>query len=86
MPVGWKRLINVDESLRYSLGPLERVSCPFKKHEFNDFKKKYLNENGIIETLEGNAYNYNAIPSGNSTNTKNKYRLRIYFKRAIYSQ
>jgi hypothetical protein len=85
MPGGWSELITRDESLRYSLGPLERASRPFKKREFNDFKKKYLNENGIIETLEGNADYYNAIPSRNSTNTKNKYRLRVYFKRAIYS-
>jgi hypothetical protein len=85
MPVGWSELITRDESLRYSLGPLERASRPFKKREFNDFKKKYLNENGIIETLEGHANYYNAIPSRNSTNTKNKYRLRVYFKRAIYS-
>ena len=85
MPVGWSELITRNESLRYSLGPLERASRPFKKREFNDFKKKYLNENGIIEALEGNVDYYNAIPSRNSTNTKNKYRLCVYFKRAIYS-
>jgi hypothetical protein len=73
MPVGWSDLIIRNESLRYSLNPLERVLCPFKKHRFNDFRKKYLIENGIIETLEGDVNHHYAIPFRYSTNTKNKY-------------
>jgi hypothetical protein len=71
MPVGLRSLTNFDDTLRYSLNPFERMLCPFKKHKFNDFRKKCLNENGILETLEGNvAYNY-AISFRYSTNTKN---------------
>ena len=84
MPVGWKRLINVDESLRYSLNPLERVLCPFKKHKFNDFRRKYLIENGIIETLEGNVADNNAISIRYSAYIENKYRLRVYIERTVY--
>jgi hypothetical protein len=84
MPVGWKRLINVDESLRYSLNPLERVLCPFKKHEFNDFRRKCLNENGIIETLESDVADNNAISFRYSTYIENKYRLRVYIERTVY--
>ena len=86
MPVGWSELIIRDESLRYSLNPLERVLCPFKKHGFNDFRKKCLNENGIIETLEGHVNNYNAISTWHSTSIKNKYRLRFYTKRTVYRE
>ena len=46
---------------------------PFKKYRFSDFRKKYLNENGIIETLESDVNHHNAISVGYSTNTKNKY-------------
>ena len=45
--------------------------CPFKKHKFDDFRKKCLNENGIIETLEGDVNHHNAISVGYSTNAKN---------------
>ena len=39
MPVGWKRLNHVDESLRYSLNPLEKVFWGLKPQKFNDFRK-----------------------------------------------
>jgi hypothetical protein len=52
---------NLDDILRYSLNPFERKLCPFKKHKFNDFRRKCLNENGIIETLEDYANYHNAI-------------------------
>ena len=73
MLVGLSNLTNYDDTLKYSLNPLERVLCPFKKHRFNDFSRKWLNENGIIETLEGNDANYNAISSRYSSNTKDKH-------------
>jgi hypothetical protein len=73
MPVGLSNLTNYDDALRYSLNPLERVQCPFKKHWFNDFRKKYLNENGIIETLESDVNHHNAISVGYSANAKNQY-------------
>ena len=73
MPVGWSELITRNESLRYSLNPLERVLCPFKKHGFNDFRKKCLNENGIIETLEGDVNHHNAIPSRYSAESSYQY-------------
>ena len=84
MPVGWSELIIRDESLRYSLNPLEKVLCPFKKHKFNDFRRKYLNENGIIETLESDVADNNAISVGYTANIKNKYRLCVYTERAVY--
>ena len=49
MLVGLRSLTNFSDTLRYSLNPFERMLCPFKKHGFNDFRKKCLNENGIIE-------------------------------------
>jgi hypothetical protein len=61
MLVGLSNLTNYNDALKYSLNPLERVLCPFKKHRFSDFRRKCLNENGIIETLEGNVGHYNAI-------------------------
>jgi hypothetical protein len=45
--------------------------CPFKKHRFNDFKRKFLNESGIIEALEGNVAYNNAISFRYSANIKN---------------
>jgi hypothetical protein len=30
--MGVRRIITFDDRLRYSLSPLERVLCPFKKH------------------------------------------------------
>jgi hypothetical protein len=60
--------------------------CPLKKHRFSDFRKKYLNENGIIETLENNASNNNAISIRNTSYFKNQYRLCIYFERKLYCQ
>lgn len=71
MPVGLSNLANYNDTLRYSLNPSERMLCPFKKHKFNDFRKKYLNENGIIETLEGDVTDYNAISIRYTSNTKN---------------
>ena len=73
MPVGLRSLTNFDDTLRYSLNPFERMLCPFKKHKFNDFRRKCLNENGIIETLEGDVGHHNAIPFRYSANTENKY-------------
>jgi len=73
MPVGLSNLTNYDDTLRYSLNPSERMLCPFKKHRFYDFRRKCLNENGIIETLEGDVNHHNAISVGYSTNTKNQY-------------
>ena len=73
MPVGLSNLTNYDDTLRYSLNPFERMLCPLKKHRFSDFRKKYLNENGIIETLENNACYYNAISIRNTTYLKNKH-------------
>jgi hypothetical protein len=61
MLVGLSNLTNYNDALKYSLNPSERMLCPFKKHRFSDFRKKYLNENGIIETLEGNVTHHNAI-------------------------
>ena len=34
--VGLKGLINLNDGLRYSLTPPERVLCPFKKHRVYD--------------------------------------------------
>ena len=73
MPVGWSDLIIRNESLRYSLNPLERVLCPFKKHRFNDFRKKCLIENGIIETLEGHVNHYYAVSPWYPSYTENQY-------------
>jgi hypothetical protein len=73
MPVGWSDLIIRNESLRYSLNPLERVLCPFKKHRFNDIRKKCLIENGIIETLEGDVNHHHAIPFRYPSYTKNQH-------------
>ena len=61
MPVGLSNLTNYDDTLRYSLNPFERMLCPFKKYRFSDFRRKCLNENGIIETLEGYVNHHNAI-------------------------
>jgi hypothetical protein len=68
MPVGLSNLTNYDDTLRYSLNPFERMPYPFKKYGFNDFRKKYLNENGIIETLEGYVSHYNAISIRHTSN------------------
>ena len=73
MPVGLSNLTNYDDALRYSLNPSERMLCPFKKHKFCDFRSKCLNENGIIETLEGDVDHHNAISVGHSANAKNQY-------------
>ena len=73
MPVGLSNLTNYDDALRYSLNPLERVQCPFKKHWFNDFRKKYLNENGIIETLESDVDHHDAIPIGHPAQSPHQY-------------
>ena len=73
MPVGQKCLININEGLRYSLNPSERMICPFKKHKFYDFRKKYLNENGTIETLEDNVGHHNAISAWHPANAAYKY-------------
>ena len=73
MPVGLSNLTNYNDALRYSLNPSERMLCPFKKRRFNDFKRKCLNENGIIETLESNVGHYNAISVRNSSYAENKY-------------
>ena len=71
MLVGLRSLTNVNDILRYSLNPFERMLYPFKKYRFNDFRRKCLNENGIIETLENNVGDNNAISIGYSTNAKN---------------
>ena len=71
MLVGLSNLTNYDDALKYSLNPFERMLYPFKKYRFNDFRKKCLNESGIIETLEGNVAYNNAISFRYSTNTKN---------------
>ena len=73
MPVGLSNLTNYNDALRYSLNPSERMLYPFKKYRFSDFRKKYLNENGIIETLESDVNHHNAISVGYSANTKNQY-------------
>jgi hypothetical protein len=86
MPVGLSNLTNYNDALRYSLNPFERMLCPFKKHRFDDFRRKCLNENGIIETLEGNVAYHNAISSRYSTNIENKYRLCIYIERTVYCE
>ena len=71
MPVGLSNLTNYDDALRYSLNPFERMLCPFKKHRFSDFRRKCLNENGIIETLEDNVSDHNAISLRYPSNPKN---------------
>jgi hypothetical protein len=71
MPVGLRSLANFYDILRYSLNPFERMLYPFKKYRFNDFRKKCLNENGIIETLEDHVSDHYAIPVGYTSNAEN---------------
>ena len=73
MPVGLSNLTNYNDALRYSLNPSERMLYPFKKYRFSDFRKKYLNENGIIETLESDVDHHDAIPIGYPAQSPHQY-------------
>ena len=73
MLVGLKGLTILNDALKYSLNPPERVLCPFKKHRFCDFGSKCPNENGIVETLEGDVNHHNAISFGRAAQPAYKY-------------